>query len=55
MTPENLSRAFNTLAPYGVEVDGAIVRLTDTHALEMLAKPTPLIESYLESALGKRA
>lgn len=44
MTPENLSRAFNTLKPYGVDVDGSIVRLSDTKALETLAKPNPLID-----------
>ena len=44
MTPENLSRAFNTLRPYGVEVDGAAIRLTDVKALEGLAKPNPLID-----------
>ena len=44
MTPENLSRAFNTLKPYGVDVDGSIVRLTDVKALEKLAKPNPLID-----------
>lgn len=44
MTPENLSRAFNTLKPYGVEVDGTTIRLSDMKALETLAKPTPLID-----------
>lgn len=44
MTPENLSRAFNTLKPYGVEVDGATVRLGDLAALAALAKPNPLID-----------
>ncbi|MAS03310.1 MAG: transcriptional regulator [Ahrensia sp.] len=44
MTPENLSRAFNTLKPYGVEVDGATIRLTDLKALATLAKPNPLID-----------
>ncbi len=44
MTPENLSRAFNTLKPYGVDVDGATVRLSDLKALETLAKPNPLID-----------
>lgn len=44
MTPENLSRAFNTLKPYGVEVDGSTIRLSDTSALQRLAKPTPLID-----------
>lgn len=45
MTPENLSRAFNTLKPYGVEVDGATVRLNDLSGLRTLAKPNPLIDS----------
>ncbi|WP_193187483.1 cyclic nucleotide-binding domain-containing protein [Nisaea sediminum] len=45
MTPENLSRAFNTLKPYGVEVDGATVRLNDLSSLRTLAKPNPLIDS----------
>ncbi|MGE0311659.1 MAG: cyclic nucleotide-binding domain-containing protein [Lautropia sp.] len=44
MTPENLSRAFNTLKPYGVEVDGPRVRLTDLRSLAVLAKPNPLID-----------
>ena len=44
MTPENLSRAFNTLKPYGVEVDGSNIKLTDVAALEVLAKPNPLID-----------
>jgi CRP/FNR family transcriptional activator FtrB len=44
MSPENLSRAFNTLKPYGVEVDGATVRLKDLKALETLAKPNALID-----------
>lgn len=44
MTPENLSRAFNTLKPYGVEVDGPKVTLSDIRSLETLAKPNPLID-----------
>jgi len=44
MTPENLSRAFNTLRPYGVEVSGAEISFTDLRALETLAKPNPLID-----------
>lgn len=44
MTPENLSRAFNTLKPYGVEVDGGTIRLADLKSLETLAKPNPLID-----------
>ena len=45
MTPENLSRAFATLRPYGVEVDGAKVILSDVPSLLTLAKPNPLIDS----------
>ena len=44
MTPENLSRAFNTLRPYGVSVQGATVHLADLKSLETLAKPNPLID-----------
>lgn len=44
MTPENLSRAFNTLKPYGVDVDGSTIRMTDLQSLETLAKPNPLID-----------
>ena len=46
MMPENLSRAFNTLKPYGVEVEGATITLTDLKALETLAKPNPLIDDH---------
>ncbi|MEQ8295735.1 MAG: cyclic nucleotide-binding domain-containing protein [Nitratireductor sp.] len=44
MTPENLSRAFNTLKPYGVDVDGSLVRLNDLEGLTTLAKPNALID-----------
>ncbi len=44
MTPENLSRAFNTLKPYGVVVDGMTIRLNDIESLETLAKPNVLID-----------
>ncbi len=44
ITTENLSRAFNTLKPYGVTVDGSRVSLTDLESLEILAKPNPLID-----------
>lgn len=44
MTPENLSRAFSTLKPYGVEVNGSDIRLAKLNDLEVLAKPTPLID-----------
>ena len=45
MTPENLSRAFNTLKPYGVVVDGNAIQLEDLPSLKTLAKPNPLIDS----------
>ncbi len=44
MTAENLSRAFATLRPFGVVVNGARISLADGHDLERLAKPTPLID-----------
>ncbi|MFZ5609096.1 MAG: cyclic nucleotide-binding domain-containing protein [Pseudomonadota bacterium] len=44
MTPENLSRAFNTLGPYGVAVEGSVIRLDKIEDLTRLAKPTPLID-----------
>lgn len=44
MTPENLSRAFGTLAAYGVEVDGPRIRLTKPEDLCRLAQPNPLID-----------
>lgn len=46
MTPENLSRAFNTLKPYGVDVNGGFIKLTDLQSLETLAKPNPLIDDW---------
>ena len=44
MTPENLSRAFGTLKPYGVEVKGQKVVFEDLPALIVLAKPNPMID-----------
>lgn len=44
MAPENLSRAFQTLKGYGVEVRGAEVRLRLMDDLRRFAKPDPLIE-----------
>lgn len=46
MTPENLSRAFKALQPYGVLVDGAEIRIADATDLERLAKPSPLIDDF---------
>ncbi len=45
MTPENLSRAFSTLKPYGVFVDGAEIRLDKIDDLNTLAKPSEFIDS----------
>ncbi len=45
MTPENLSRAFSTLKPYGVTVDGADIRLEKLNDLETLAKPSEFIDA----------
>lgn len=44
MTPENLSRAFGTLRPYGVVVKGAEIGLREPEDLETLANPNPLID-----------
>lgn len=44
MTPENLSRAFNTLKPYGVAVKGSKIHLNDPESLSVLAKVNPLID-----------
>ncbi len=48
MTPENLSRAFNNLKPYGVVVDGQVISLTDLGALVSFAKPDHLIDESSE-------
>jgi CRP/FNR family transcriptional activator FtrB len=47
MTPENLSRAFASLASHGVVVHGPEVTLTRPEALERLARPTPLIDNHM--------
>ena len=44
MTPENLSRAFNNLKPYGVSVDGQTITITDLDTLVAFAKPDVLID-----------
>lgn len=46
MTPENLSRAFKGLRPYGVTVDGTGITITDQADLERFAKPNPLIDDF---------
>ncbi len=44
MTPENLSRAFNSLKPHGVTVNGQMIAITDLDALKAFAKPDLLID-----------
>lgn len=44
MTPENLSRAFGTLKPYGVKVEGRKIVIDEVSELCKLARPTPLID-----------
>lgn len=46
MTPENLSRSFAALQPYGVTVNGSVVTLGNLTALAQLAKPDPLIDNH---------
>lgn len=44
MTPENLSRSFNNLKPYGVTVEGQHVIISDLAKLTDFAKPDVLID-----------
>jgi CRP/FNR family transcriptional regulator, transcriptional activator FtrB len=44
MAPENLSRAFVSLAEHGVTVSGNKITITDKAALRRLARPQPLID-----------
>lgn len=46
MTPENLSRAFKGLQPYGVSVEGTRITINDQTDLERFAKPNPLIDDF---------
>ncbi|MBL4629165.1 MAG: helix-turn-helix domain-containing protein [Roseicyclus sp.] len=46
MTPENLSRAFKGLVPYGVKVNGTQIRIADPEVLIRFAKPSPLIDDH---------
>lgn len=46
MTPENLSRAFKNLQPYGVTVDGTTITIADREEIERFAKPYPLIDEH---------
>jgi CRP/FNR family transcriptional regulator, transcriptional activator FtrB len=44
MTAENLSRAFKGLQPYGLEVDGTRITITNLAEFERFARPNPLID-----------
>lgn len=44
MTPENLSRAFGNLKPYGVAVSGQTITITNLQKLTDFAKPDRLID-----------
>lgn len=46
MTPENLSRAFKALEPYGIKVTGMRIEITNLDDLERFAKPSPLIDDH---------
>lgn len=46
MTPENLSRAFKGLQPYGVTVNGTRITIGNQVDLERFAKPNPLIDDF---------
>lgn len=46
MTPENLSRAFKGLHPYGVKVNGTLITIEDQADLRRFAKPNPLIDDF---------
>jgi len=46
MTPENLSRAFKGLQPYGVAVNGTRITIGHQSDLEKFAKPNPLIDDF---------
>lgn len=48
VTPENLSRAFKTLQPYGVRTQRTLVHLDRPDELRQFAKPTPLIDDAEE-------
>ncbi|MDG3039889.1 helix-turn-helix domain-containing protein [Roseicyclus marinus] len=46
MTPENLSRAFKGLQPYGVTVAGTRITIEDHNELKRFAKPNRLIDDH---------
>jgi CRP/FNR family transcriptional regulator, transcriptional activator FtrB len=47
MTPENLSRAFKSLQPYGVKVHRNQITISHWDKLVNFAKPSPLIDDLL--------
>jgi CRP/FNR family transcriptional activator FtrB len=52
MTPENLSRAFKSLIPYGVVVDGRAIHIQSSSDLREFAKPSPLIDDRGSITVG---
>ena len=46
MTPENLSRAFKGLKPYGVTVTGNRIAIADLDDLARFARPSALIDDH---------
>ena len=46
MTPENLSRAFKGLLPYGVKVVGNQIQISDRADLVQFARPSQLIDDF---------
>ncbi len=44
MTPENLSRAFKGLQPFGLEVEGNRITIVNAADITRFAKPNPLID-----------
>ena len=52
MTPENLSRAFKSLIPYGVVVDGRVIHIQNPSDLREFAKPSPLIDDRGSITVG---
>lgn len=53
MTPENLSRAWTTLADYGARVNGREVTIERPVVLERLAKPDRLLDNLTPDAPGQ--
>lgn len=47
-SPENLSRALSQLETVGVKTAGRVITITNREALREFAKPSPLIDDYIE-------